>query len=102
MPAARPGQRGGGRSCDASAAVLINLTPFLGRFGISDDVERGRAIENASTEELVALVRTLTPDVFAEINRYLDETDNAEHAAPFGDLAQAAMEAQLEVQRRGV
>ena len=44
----------------------------------------------------------MTAESFAEINRYLDETDNAEDAVPFGDLAQAAEEAKLELKRRGV
>jgi hypothetical protein len=34
------------------------------------------------------------------INAYLDETGDAEDALPYGDLAQAVLEAQFEVQRR--
>lgn len=83
-------------------AALKELAPLVGEFGISDDAERESAIEMAPTETLVALVRTVTAEMFAEINRYLDETDNAEDAVPFGDLAQAAQEAKLELKRRGV
>jgi hypothetical protein len=81
-------------------AALKALAPLVDEFGISDDSERERAIEAAPTEELAKLVRTVTAEIFAEINRYLDETDNAEDAVPFGDLAQAAEEAKLELRRR--
>jgi len=83
-------------------AALKDLAPLVGKFGISDDSERQKAIETAPTEELAKLVRTVTAEIFAELNRYLDETDNAEAAIPFGDLAQAAEEAMLELKQRGV
>lgn len=41
------------------------------------------------------------PSVFDLINSYLDETDDAEEAVPYGDLAQAAMEAQFVLKSRG-
>jgi hypothetical protein len=81
-------------------AALKALAPLVEEFGISDDSDRERAIETAPTEELAKLVRTVTAEIFTEINRYLDETDNAEDAVPFGDLAQAAEEAKLELRRR--
>jgi hypothetical protein len=83
-------------------AALKALAPLVDDFGISDDSEREKAIETAPTEELATLVRTVTAEIFAEINRYLDETDNAEDAIRFGDLAQAAEEAKLELKLRGV
>jgi hypothetical protein len=83
-------------------AALKALAPLVDDFGISDDSEREKAIETAPTEELARLVRTVTAEIFAEINRYLDETDNAEDAIRFGDLAQAAEEAKLELKLRGV
>lgn len=82
--------------------ALQDLAPLVDEFGISDDAERERAIETAPSGKLVGLVRTVTAEMFAEINRYLDETDDAEDAVPFGDLAQAAVEAKLELRRRGV
>lgn len=58
-------------------------------------------MNDASTEELIALVDTVTTDVFDQIIQFLDQTLDAEDAVPFGDLAQAAMEAKLELKRRG-
>jgi hypothetical protein len=81
-------------------AELQALLPLVRVFGISDDVERERVIAGASGEQLIALTETVTKETFDQINHYLDETDNAEEAVPFGDLAQAAMEAQLELARR--
>jgi hypothetical protein len=72
------------------------------KFGISDDVSRERALNGASTEELIALVNNVTTEVFAQITQFLDQTFDAEDAIPFGDLAQAAMEAKLELKQRGV
>jgi hypothetical protein len=83
-------------------AALKAIAPLVDEFGISDDAERESAIETAPTKKLAKLVRAVTAEIFAEINRYLDETDNAEDAVPFGDLAQAAEEAKLELKRRGV
>jgi len=81
---------------------LQSLAPLVERFGISDDVERERRLKGASTEELIALVNAVTKETFDQINQFLDETLDAEDAVPFGDLAQAAMEAKLELKLRGV
>ena len=80
---------------------LHGLAPLVQRFGISDDVLRERVLNDASTEELIALVDTVTTDVLDQIIQFLDQTLDAEDAVPFGDLAQAAMEAKLELKRRG-
>jgi len=81
---------------------LQGLAPLVRRFGVSDDVERERVLNGASTEELTALVSAVTKETFDQINQFLDQTDDAEDAVPFGDLAQAAMEAKLELKRRGM
>jgi len=81
---------------------LRSLAPWVQRFGISDDVERESVLNRASDEELTALVNAMTADMFDQINQFLDHTFDAEDAVPFGDLAQAAMEAKLELRRRGV
>jgi hypothetical protein len=81
---------------------LQGLAPWLQRFGISDDIERDAVLNRASTDELLALVKAVTPDIFDQINQFLDQTLDAADAVPFGDLAQAAMEAKLELKRRGV
>ena len=50
-------------------------------------------------EEFSALVEAVDP-LFPAINAYLDVTGDAERAVPYGDLAQAAMEARFELDRR--
>ncbi len=45
------------------------------------------------------LIDAVTP-LYPAINAYLDETGDAEHALPYGDLAQAALEAEFEMRRR--
>ena len=80
---------------------LQGLAALVQRFGISDDVERERVLKGASTEELIALVNVVTKDTFDQINQFLDQTFDAEDAVAFGDLAQAVMEAKLELKLRG-
>ena len=81
---------------------LQGLAPLLQGFGISDDVERERALKEASTQELISLVNAVTKETFDQINQFLDQTLDAEDAVPFGDLAQAAVEAKLELKLRGL
>jgi hypothetical protein len=78
---------------------LKALWPLVLKWGPSDDLDREQLVENASDAELQFLVDAVNPQ-FAAINAYLDETSDAEHAVAFGDLAQAAMEARFEVDRR--
>jgi hypothetical protein len=73
--------------------------PLVLRWGESDDVERETLTSAASDEDLQDLVEVIDP-LFPVINTYLDETGDAEHAVPYGDLAQAAIEARLEIDRR--
>jgi Flp pilus assembly protein TadD len=90
----------GGRTV-AVPVGLQDLTPLLEKFGISDDVERGRVVSAATTRELKDVVAVVTAEVLDEINQFLDETFDAEYAVRYGDLAQAAMEARLELKKRG-
>ena len=85
----------------AVPAELQGLKPLVDKFGISDDVERERAVIAATTQELSALVGTVTDEVLDLINRFLDQTFDAEYAVRYGDLAQAALEARLELKERG-
>jgi hypothetical protein len=75
--------------------ALRALWPWVQRFGYSDDAERESALASASHEELAELIAAIDRSVFQEINNYLDQTDNSEEAVPYGDLAQAAMEAAI-------
>jgi hypothetical protein len=70
------------------------------RYGISDDAVREDTIDAASDEELTALVNRVDKPVLQAINRYLDLVHDAVEACPFGDLAQAAMEAGIVLKQR--
>ena len=91
----------GGRT-SAVPPELQGLTPLLDTFGISDDVERERVVSDATTQELKELVAAVNAEVLDQINRFLDQTFDAEYAVRYGDLAQAAMEATLELKERGI
>jgi hypothetical protein len=69
------------------------------RCGESDDVGRSELIDAAIDGELRALIGAVAP-LYPTINAYLDETGDAEYSVPYGDLAQAAMETQFELDRR--
>ena len=84
----------------STPAELRALWPLVVRFGVSDDRARDDALRAASVEDLKELVAAVGPVEFDAINAYLDETHDAEEAVPFGDLAQAAMEAMVEIAAR--
>jgi hypothetical protein len=94
MPAELPGDPPDDAPDDLKAVWYLVL-----RWGESDDVGRGALIEAASDEELTDLLEAIDP-LFPAINGYLDATGDAERAVPYGDLAQAAMEARFELDRR--
>lgn len=91
----------GGRAV-AVPPGLHSLKPLLDKFGISDDVERERVVSLATSEDLKEVVGAVTAEVLDQINRFLDQTFDAEYAVRYGDLAQAAMEAKLELKERGI
>ncbi len=69
------------------------------RWGESDDLGREQLVESANDDELRELVSAISP-LYPAINGYLDATGDAERAVPYGDLAQAALEASLTLARR--
>lgn len=79
--------------------ALKRVWPLVLRWGVSDDVDRSQLVESAHIDDLRALIDTVAP-LYPTINAYLDETGDAEHAVPYGDLAQAALEAEFEIRRR--
>jgi hypothetical protein len=84
----------------SSAPVeLAELWSLVLRWGASDDSVREDAIETATDADLRDLVATVSP-LLPAINDYLDATGDAEESVPYGDVAQAAMEAKFELKRR--
>jgi hypothetical protein len=79
--------------------ALKRVWPLVLRWGVSDDVDRSQLVESAGDDQLRALIDAVAP-LYPAINAYLDETGDAEHAVPYGDLAQAALEAEFEIRRR--
>ena len=84
---------------DDAPEALQQAWPLVLRWGESDDVIRSQLVQTSSDQELRTLVHSVRP-LYPAINAYLDQTGDAERAVPYGDLAQAAMEAQFEVDRR--
>ena len=84
----------------SAPAVLRALWPLVVRFGVSDDRVRDDALRAASVDDLKKLVAAVGPAEFAAINAYLDDTGDAAESVPYGDLAQAAMEATVELATR--
>jgi hypothetical protein len=84
---------------DDAPDELALLWPLVLRWAESDDALRERLIDNAADEDLRALTRAVRP-MLTSIDAYLDRAADAAHAVPFGDLAQAAIEAEQVLVRR--
>ena len=84
----------------SAPAELRVLWPLVMQFGLSDDGKRVLALRHASNEDLRELVAAVGLAEFDAINGYLDQAHASEEAVPFGDLAQAAMEATMELASR--
>jgi hypothetical protein len=79
--------------------LLSAAWPLVLRWGESDDVERQSLIEASSEDDLRDLLEAGRP-LLPAINDYLDATGDAPHAVPYGDLAQAIMQAEIELRDR--
>ena len=79
---------------------LRALWPLVLHFGISDDRERDAKLRTASTLELEELIAAVGYSEVELINTYLDRTGESDEAVPYGDLAQASMEATVELAAR--
>ena len=86
---------------DSAPQDLRDLWPLVRRFGRSDDRERGQVLDTAPSDELARLVQEVGASALRSINAYLDAAGDSEEAVPFGDLAQAAMEATSILRERG-
>ena len=74
--------------------------PLVARWAITDDAARGEVIARARTASLAALVRNVGPGLPA-IREQLARGESSDEAAAVWDaLAQAAMEAEIELRRR--
>jgi hypothetical protein len=80
-------------------ARLAALWPLVRQWASSDDVARDRRLESATDAELQDLSSTVRP-VLADINAYLDASGDGWWSVPFGDLAQAAIEAEYTLAKR--
>ncbi len=79
--------------------ALRPLVPHYRRFAVADDVDRERVIQHATAEELEQLVKIVNP-LWPEINAFLDIDSGSNEECLTDSLAQAAMEAQIELKDR--
>jgi hypothetical protein len=77
------------------------LVPYYRRYAFSDDAMRERLIEEATPAELEELVQLFTP-LWPDVNAFLDLDTHSNEEVLTHALAQAAMEAQIELKGRGL
>jgi hypothetical protein len=75
------------------------LVPYYRRYAFSDDVIRERLIQEATPVELDELVQIFTP-LWPDVNRFLDLDSDSNEEVLTHALAQAVMEAQIELRDR--
>jgi hypothetical protein len=80
---------------------LRPLVPFYRRFAVADDGERERLIEAAAPADLEQLVQAVNP-LWRDINAFLDIDSGSNEEGLTDSLAQAAMEAQIELRNRSL
>ena len=81
---------------------LQDLAPVVREWAVSDEEERDRRLEAASTEELAALWLAVSPHLPA-INAYLEaavQGPDADEAIVLAATAESAIEAEQVVERR--
>ena len=81
--------------------ALRALLPYYRRFAVADDGERERLIEAAAAADLDQLVQAVNP-LWPEINAFLVNDSGSSEAGLTDSLAQAAMEAQIELKNRSL
>jgi hypothetical protein len=99
-----PGESETGPDFTLLPSELQPLAKLIRDYGIGDDIEREKAVVAASPAELDDMVTAVAPH-WQVINAFLDENMQPpgslqDVAVALGDLAQAAMEADLERQGR--
>jgi hypothetical protein len=78
---------------------LRPLAPYYRRYAFSDDALRERLIQEAPAVELDDLVQIFTP-LWPAINAFLDLDSHSNEEVLTHALAQAVMEAQIELRNR--
>ena len=78
---------------------LRPLVPYYRRYAFSDDVIRERLIQEATPAELEELVQIFTP-LWPDVNAFLDLDSRSSEEILTHALAQAVMEAQIELRNR--
>lgn len=78
---------------------LRTLAPLIGEWALGDDEEREAKHHAASIEELQAMHAAVSPH-FEAINAWLDDHDDQPEGWALGRLAEGAMEADFEIERR--
>jgi hypothetical protein len=77
------------------------LVPYYRQYAFSDDAVRERLIEQATPAELEELVQLFTA-LWPDVNAFLDLDSHSNEELLTHALAQAAMEAQIELKGRGL
>jgi hypothetical protein len=75
------------------------LVAHYRRYAISDDVDRERVIHKATEPELEELIATFTP-LWPDVTAFLDIDSHSNEEVLTDALAQAVMEAQIELRDR--
>lgn len=82
---------------DGLPSEFKELTPFIRKWGVTDDLERSELLEQASRKTLERLVRVVAP-YLSSIDEYLNSFGKeplSEAAIALGALAECSLEAQL-------
>jgi len=79
--------------------VLRAAWPLVQRWTQREAAPRGAIIGSASDDELEKFMAIVDP-LFLTILAYMEETEDADRAAPYAKLAQAALEARFELESR--
>lgn len=80
---------------------LSSLRPLIGRWAIGDDQQRADVIEAADADELRSLAAAVEPHL-ATIDELFATDEFTRAAQVTGQLAEAAIEARRELERRGI
>jgi hypothetical protein len=76
-----------------------DLIPLIREWAIGDDVDRDKKMQTTTDGELRALANAVQPR-FDAINAYLDQNSHLEVATYLGRLAEAAVEASMDLENR--